>query len=215
MILKTNDKLCKEFLWCEQSNDGIDMNTASNDSWFYEKNGERIGPVSEETIIEKINDETLNKSSHVWTKGNENWIELSQTKFAQYIQLDMPPPLSKEKINNTILWVLAVAPILGSYLESLIAIAMYGNNSRAIDKLESGYFFLITISLNTLLAFLDENQLKKAGYNTNNFQGWWKFIVPVYIFQRSKHIDKNYVYLAVWIASLVATYFIDFTFINY
>ena len=58
--------------------------------WYYEQNGNRIGPVDEATMRSLIADRTISIDTLVWTSGMANWTPLQQTQLAA--GLPVPPP---------------------------------------------------------------------------------------------------------------------------
>lgn len=56
-------------------------------TWFYEKNGERFGPVSAEAILDLYRRGDLSPDNLVWRRGFENWIPYSSSELAS-----APPP---------------------------------------------------------------------------------------------------------------------------
>ena len=61
--------------------------------WYYEQNGNRIGPVDEATMRQLISDRTISIDTLVWTNGMANWTPLQQTQLAA--GLPVPPPMSQ------------------------------------------------------------------------------------------------------------------------
>lgn len=61
--------------------------------WYYEQNGNRIGPVDEATMRQLISDRTISIDTLVWTNGMANWSPLQQTQLAA--GLPVPPPMSQ------------------------------------------------------------------------------------------------------------------------
>lgn len=175
--------------------------------WFYEKNGERIGAISQSQMIELIQTGGLHRDTAVWRKGLNDWITLDKTELNQFVDRTLPPPLTGQHVNNTMVWILAFAPILGLFLEYFVAgIFSGGNVELATYKVEEGYYFVITIALNIMLSILDERKLEKAGVKTEKFKGM-VWLVPVYLFQRAKALDQSLAYFIVWIVCfLVANY---------
>ncbi|MFU8928117.1 DUF4339 domain-containing protein [Acinetobacter puyangensis] len=175
----------------------------SSNEWFYEKNGERIGAISEAEMQELIQSGILSSDTVVWKKGLTNWKKLEQTELKQYIDDSVPPPLTGQHINNTVVWFLAFAPILGLMLEYFVAGVLSGGNVElAAYKVQEGYYFLITIALNIVLSIMDANRLEKAGISTEKFKGM-VWLVPVYLFQRAKALNQNFAYFIVWIVCFI------------
>ena len=61
--------------------------------WYYEQNGNRIGPVDEATMRSLIADRTISIDTLVWANGMANWTPLQQTQLAA--GLPVPPPMSQ------------------------------------------------------------------------------------------------------------------------
>jgi TM2 domain-containing membrane protein YozV len=58
--------------------------------WYYEQNGNRIGPVDEAIMRGLIANRTISIDTLVWTNGMANWTPLQQTQLAA--GLPVPPP---------------------------------------------------------------------------------------------------------------------------
>lgn len=180
----------------------MDNSTTENDIWFYELNGERKGGVSESDLITLIKNGTLRHGSSVWKKGFSDWTHIEKTPLREHLDDTMPPPLPGAKVNNTVVWILAFAPIIGLTLEYMVGFMVYSNEYRVEKAVTSGQFFYITLLLNIGLSFLDEKKLKKAGTDTSTFGGW-VWLVPVYLYQRSQALKQNLAYFIVWIVCFV------------
>ncbi len=184
-----------------------DVEVAMENKWFYEDKGQRKGPVSEDELIKLIKSSIISHGSSVWKEGFPDWLKVENTDLRIYLDNSSPPPLSGEHINNTIIWFLAFAPLIGYFLEWIVAGAVHGNNQFAaqVAMANSKYWF-VTLALNIGLSVLDEKKLKKAGHNTDKFKGW-VWLVPVYLFQRAKATKQNLAYFIVWIVCFVLVLF--------
>jgi hypothetical protein len=107
----------------------------------------------------------------------------------------------KVKVENTIVWILAFAPLIGELLQCFIAGLLYG------DIWERYYeeFWIVTIILNILLCHIDENKLKNQGIDTEEFGSTW--LVPVYLYRRAKHLGHDQAYFWVWIVLFTLDFF--------
>lgn len=176
-------------------------------SWHYEKDGQRQGPASETQMGEMIQRRELNGSTLVWTEGMADWGKLDSTELKRYLaQATTPPPLPGSRIPNGIVWVLAVAPLIGLFLESMVAGAMAGD-SEDVDyavalAIASGTYWYITLGLNVGLGLLDERRLRKAGVDTSGF-GKIAFLIPVYLWKRAEALKQSSGYFWVWIATFI------------
>lgn len=182
------------------------MSNIENDLWFYEEKGERKGGIKEDEIISMIKSGKLSSDTLIWKKGFPNWLTIQNSSLKEHIDDSLPPPLKGEHVNNTVIWFLAFAPIIGYLLEWIIAGMVYGNEWQAEQAVSSGNFFYVTLILNIGLSLLDEKKLKSAGHNTTKYRGW-VWLVPVYLFQRAKNLNHNMSYFSVWIISFLLVIF--------
>ncbi len=171
-------------------------------NWYYETNGERNGPVSEETLLQLLKNNTLTTESVVWKAGMVNWLPISNTDLKEKVQYTTPPPLSGKHINNSIVWTLAFAPVIGYWLELFVAYSFYETEALAEEAFVDNELWFITLILNIILSILDERKLGKAGVDTNKFKGL-VWIVPVYLYQRARALQHNYAYLITCIVCFI------------
>jgi len=175
--------------------------------WFYEKSGQRKGPVSESEIIQLIKSSVISRGTSVWKQEFPDWLNVENTDLHVYLDNNAPPPLSGDHVNNTIIWVLAFAPLIGYLLEWVVAGAIYKDNEFAEQvAMANRKYWFVTLGLNIILSFFDEKKLRNAGHNTNKFRGWiW--LVPVYLYQRAKATKQNLSYFIVWIVCFILVLF--------
>lgn len=182
--------------------------TAIDNVWFHEEEGQRKGPISEEDIIKLIKESKISYGTAVWKKGFPDWLKVENTDLRVHLEDFAPPPLSGEHVNNTLVWILAFAPIIGLILEYFVAGIVHSDNQLAAEiSVQSNKYWFVTLALNIVLSIFDEKQLKKAGHNTDKFKGW-TWLVPVYLYQRAKNMKHNMAYFVVWIVCFVITLFI-------
>ena len=98
-----------------------------------------------------------------------------------------------ESPTNKWVWILAFAPLIGLLAESLVA--------GAIEKPIENFWF-ITIAINVAISYIDEKKLEKAGVDVSGF-GNLAFLVPVYIYLRSKKMKDEPFYFITWIATFI------------
>ncbi|MDD2338536.1 MAG: zinc ribbon domain-containing protein [Geobacteraceae bacterium] len=96
-----------------------------------------------------------------------------------------------QQVDNTLIWTLAFAPILGAILEQVLKNTL-GN---------AWLFQFATLALNITLAVMDEKKLQQLGYDTSSFGGAW--LIPVYLYKRAKMFNHNLAYFIVWIVCFV------------
>lgn len=176
----------------------------SNIQWFYEFSGERKGPVSEVDLTGLVSSGSITYGNAVWNSSMSDWTLIENTVLRNI--LPGPPPLSGVHVNNTIVWILAFAPLIGLVLEYVVAGALYGNEWQAQVAVKENKFWYITLALNLCLCFFDERKLKKAGIDTSKFSGW-VWLVPVYLYQRARYLKQNLAYFIVWIATFALIIF--------
>lgn len=159
-----------------------------NIEWHFSLDGKRFGPVSDTRILELIKRKKITEHAMVWNKSMPEWENVLSSKFADLIRdPNEPPPLSGDAVNNTIVWFLAFAIILGLFIEGLIS---------GLTGISQDYLFFITLGLNIFLCTLDEKKLTEAGHDTSDMGSVW--LVPVYLFKRAKKLGHNYAYFIVW-----------------
>jgi uncharacterized RDD family membrane protein YckC len=61
--------------------------------WYYALDGERKGPVSEEDLVQMINEGDLGLDDHVWKAGMDDWTQISDVED---IPPTPPPPPGKQ-----------------------------------------------------------------------------------------------------------------------
>lgn len=166
--------------------------------WFYEENGSRKGGISEDEIVSLIEKGKITYGTSVWKAGLPDWLNVEDTELHQHLSKTSPPPLKGDKVNNTVVWVLAFAPIIGLFIEGFIAGMVYENSYRVNSAISNAEFWYVTVILNIALCILDERKIKSAGQDTSRFKGWI-FLVPVYLYQRAKILNQNMSYFAVWL----------------
>ncbi len=175
--------------------------------WYYSEKGQRLGPKTVIEMIELIRKGILDAKTLVWSAGFNDWQELSQTVLGTHLDRSGPPPLSGRAVNNSIVWTLAFAPIIGSFLEYFLVIARHGETLEAAVALAENRYWAVTLFLNIFLCWLDERSLKKAGWDTNKFKGWL-WLVPVYIFQRAKTLGQSMSYVLIWWGTFIVSFFL-------
>lgn len=84
--------------------------TPSN-GWYLNENGKITGPWSQQDIEARKKSHKIDNSAKVWREGFPQWKELSACglNFG-------PPPLSGNEVDNTVLGLLAFAPIWGEFI---------------------------------------------------------------------------------------------------
>jgi len=186
------------------------MNTTT--TWVYEKNGQRKGAVSESVILGLIEDGTIDGKTLVWAQDFPDWMPLSETILARHLPVSHePPPLPSAKIGNGLVWVLAFAPMIGLFLRAMIAGAMsaseYTVDYEVAQAINGGHYWYVTVLLNLGLSGWDLSRLKKAGVDTSAY-GKMVFVVPVYLWKRTKSLHQSPACFWIWITMFVLSLFV-------
>jgi hypothetical protein len=156
--------------------------------WHYSSKGERYGPVTADDLVELINQNMITEKSLVWNINLSDWIPILESEFETYLRdITQPPPLSGSAVNNTYVWILAFAPIIGSIFEGLVGV---------VTGISLGSLWIITVVLNVVLCNFDEKKLRNAGYDTSKLGSY--FVVPIYLYNRTKLLKQNYGYFITW-----------------
>ncbi|WP_147694705.1 DUF4339 domain-containing protein [Vogesella mureinivorans] len=180
-----------------------DAQAAAEGCWYYEENGQRKGPVTESEMISFIKSSTVYRGTPVWKQGFPDWKKIENTDLRTHLDSTTPPPLSGEHISNTIVWILAFAPLIGYFIEWFVAGVIYSENQFAAEiAMANGKYWFITLALNIILSLADEKHLKNAGHNTEKFKGW-VWLVPVYLYQRAQATKQSLAYFITWIVCFI------------
>ena len=184
------------------------MNASASDvaSWYYEDDGHRKGPVTDEVVIGLIRTRKITYGSLVWKSGFPEWLKVEDTELRVHLEGVSPPPITGKHVNNTVVWFLAFAPLIGLFLESMFAYAINSSDSVAEAAVSDNRYWFITLALNIALSYFDENRLMRAGYDTSKFKGL-TWLVPVYLYKRAKALDQNLAYFVVWLVSIAIVAF--------
>lgn len=180
--------------------------TTNDEAWFYTHGGQRKGPVPADKLRELLSTQAINGETLVWRRGLADWQPLRATELGTELK-DAPPPVAGTHINNSLVWILAFAPIAYLFIE--ITILGYQLNNPDLDhSFLSSLIWIIPLLANGGLCLLDERQLKLAGYTS----GWMTFfaivLAPVYLFMRAKHLRQAPSYGFVWIGSFILSFIV-------
>lgn len=166
----------------------INEQPVSEIEWHYSTDGQRFGPVPDDQIIQLIKQGEITEQSMVWHRSLPDWQPVLTSKFADLMRdPNAPPPLTGAAVSNTIIWILAFAPLIGVFLEGFFS---------GLTGISQESLWFITLVLNIILGYADERKLKAAGHDTSKMGAAW--LVPVYLFKRAKVLKHNYAYFIVW-----------------
>jgi hypothetical protein len=188
--------------------------TTDDGQWFYTQGGQLKGPVPAEKLRELLAVQTIDGETPVWRKGTADWQPLRTTEIGSHLK-DTPPPIAASRVNNGLVWVLALAPI--AYL--LLDLAILNNGNAHIIQWRddtpvydpffvtfiSPLIWLIPLLTNAALCLFDTQQLKRAGYSSEWLTLFALLLAPVYLFVRAQRLRQTPTYGFVWIASFIVS----------
>ena len=110
---------------------------------------------------------------------------IQQTTFSKEIMDTTANPVS---VDNTLVWILAFAPLIGGIIDVMLGI------------------WISTLVINIALSYMDDNNLKKQGVDTEKFGSAW--LVPVYLYNRAQYFNHGMSYFSIWIITFVFSFFL-------
>lgn len=184
--------------------------TETKADWFYIVGGERLGPVAFSDLKALYEDGELSERTLVWTKDfADDWKRISEVTD---IREDNEPPLvPTTEIPNRWLYMLVAVPLVMSLVEA-------GTTEAGLEGFSAadlpGLAFMLFFLANTIFALLDQNAVERSGRKdaVNGLLGWILFLVPVYIYLRSKRTGLGVVPLLGWLGALIVGSFLTTSF---
>ena len=164
--------------------------------WYYTHGSGNLGPVTEQQMIALINDGSVTSNTMVWCKGFTNWFTLQETTLSRYLPIQqttfskkiMDTTANPVSVDNTLVWILAFAPLIGGIIDVMLGI------------------WISTLVINIALSYMDDNNLKKQGVDTEKFGSAW--LVPVYLYNRAQYFNHGMSYFSIWIITFVFSFFL-------
>jgi hypothetical protein len=89
---------------------------------------------------------------------------------------------------NLTIWILALSPIVGIFLE-LIGFVLIGLPIPILPD-------IVVIVLSIYFGYVDQKKLKATGHDTSRMGPPW--LVPIYLFKRARILKHRLSYLIVW-----------------
>jgi hypothetical protein len=182
----------------------MDASTTESVSWFYEIDGQRKGPITQEAIIILIMQGTITYGMLVWKAGFPEWLKVEDSELRAQLERVAPPPITGKHIGNGVVWILAFAPIIGYFLETAFSYVVNNSDTAADAAMTDSKYWFITLALNIGLSYFDEGRLQRAGYDTSKFKAIAWF-VPGYLYKRAKALNQSLGYFVVWMVCFVLT----------
>lgn len=158
--------------------------------WFYDDSGSRVGPVTESDIKGLLKVNKIGHGTLVWRTGMKDWVPVEASELSTELS-NTPPPLSRDRISDLWVWLLALTPLVW----------------LAIDTTVMNAGIVIGWAINVVLCSMDIGKLKRAGHPAPAI--WWSLIVPGYLYFRSRLLKASYAPLIVWIVLNVVMFVIS------
>jgi len=159
-------------------------------NWYYVSGGDKIGPVDEPALRHLLDTGVISRHTLVWRDGLPSWTPVGETDLlADPAALSLPVT----SVNNTWVWILAFTPVLGVFLQALLAEAFQMPHTR---------FRMLLIMLSLAISYADERLLIKAGHDTEKFGGL-AWLIPVYLYKRAESLQQSKSYFVVWVICFV------------
>lgn len=183
-------------------------NSSAPKIWFYESSeGKRIGPIYDPEMRVLVKNGSIPRGTLIWSPNFSDWQPIESTELLSTLTEAIAPPELPQP-NNFFVWLLALMPILGYFIEMIIWVICTPWTVRLLNGYHAEYF-LISIFLNCIFLALDAWLIKRAGRDISKLWGGL-ILVPIYLFQRRKLLNHNYSYFTVWIACFVIELFFLF-----
>src|SRR5471030_2100971 len=177
--------------------------------WHCEKDGNRIGPVSDDDVCALIRQRAIASHNLVGKQGFTDWCALGETELARHLEAATSlPALPAARIGNVVVWLLAFAPLFDTAMQAMLGSALAPSDELAglVGEIavRTGQYRRVTLALNIGLSHLDERRLTRAGVDTSGF-GTLVVILPVYLWKRAKSLRQTPTYFWTWLAPFGVT----------
>lgn len=146
-------------------------------------NSKKSDKISEEELVRMYHSNEISKDTKVWRKGMDEWTEFGKLGIVK--DDDAPPPMTGDDVENTYIWIMACAPIIGMIIESFLP------GELVIFPGVVGVLVVV------LLSSYDNKVLINAGYSIDEHKKW-AAVIPVYLYKRAKAVKQKPIYVAVW-----------------
>lgn len=74
----------------------------TNTEWWYVKQGERYGPLSNADLKHRLTSEEISIGTHVWCKGMSRWTKVADVAALQDMLKECPPPINENDMPSGI-----------------------------------------------------------------------------------------------------------------
>lgn len=177
--------------------------------WHYAIGGNKHGPVTEADISflldrGKLDGETV----EVWRSGMQAWKPIRESELAHLVAAT-PPPISAGLVSNTLVWIVAIIPLVVGLIDAALAMDPATVLARALGTHGGLPFqepetpFALPGLLTAALCFWDERRLNKAGYSSKWMTAFAFLLAPVYLFMRAKRLKQRPTYAICWLVLVI------------
>lgn len=116
------------------------------------------------------------------------------------------PTIPRMAINNPLVWILAFAPLIGGFIEGIIAFTLHGDNEYlATAAWFSWRYWFVTLGINIGLCYADMKQLKTLDIDIQSTFKGMEWVVPVYLYRRAEAFGHSSAYFVTWMISFGLT----------
>lgn len=159
--------------------------------WYNAGNGERKGPVFGRALDILLSDGGISYGTDVWRQGFQEWQKAEDTDLLGYLRQTSPSSVYKAKVDNTMVWCVAFAPIVRFFVDVSLFTAVAGIHITLTGVILN----IVTI----VFCGFDASNLKKAGHDMGKWTWIWiLFLVPVYLYKRARMLKEDCSYLITW-----------------
>ncbi len=83
-----------------QTEETVSVPDVAAREWFYASGQQRLGPVAEAILVEKIESGELSGETKIWTKGLAKWILVKNSDFQEHFPENQPPPIDEDEADT-------------------------------------------------------------------------------------------------------------------
>jgi len=170
--------------------------------WFYEAKGTRHGPISLTDLRQLLRSGSIDESTLVWRpEFGSSWKAAAEAAVPE-VGPGLPPALPAIAVTDFYMWLLALTPAIGTYIEQYLRSA--SPHFRPSEAAVFGVYFLA----NSVIAEADALAIKKSGRTERN-PGFWFWLVPAYIIARARILRRGWYFLPLWLAAIAGSVYLQ------
>ena len=143
----------------------------------------------------------------------KKWLSVRDSELYKFVESE-PPPVSGEHIDNSLVWIVAIIPIVVALIDASLASQPGAAIGRAIaprmgiEYAEKEVPWFIPFIMNSIFCLWDERRLHKAGHSSHWMTSMAIILVPAYLFLRAKKLKQRPTYAITWIILIVLSVFL-------